>query len=173
MSNEMATQIQTIGPRTPQPQGWQAEGSRGTVILGVTGSDTHVVANHLIAHMLRENGYKVVNLGACTPLQDFMEAHAQNPDALAIVIGSLNGHAKDDLRGLLETKEQYGIRCPVILGGNLSVGSKKELGLEEYFKKLGVDLVLNRPELLAQQLLSLSAANSDEATLGALQAVGT
>jgi methylaspartate mutase sigma subunit len=131
--------------------------TRGTVILGVAASDTHVVANHLIGHMLRENGYEVINLGACTPLQDFMEAHQQNPDAVAIVIGSLNGHAKDDLRGLLELKQQYGVRCPVILGGNLSVGSQKELGLEEYFKSLGVDIVLNRPELLAQHLLSLSA----------------
>ncbi|HYH97330.1 cobalamin-dependent protein [Hyalangium sp.] len=158
MSTE-GTQLQTAGPRPLQPRGKQAGGTRGTVILGVAASDTHVVANHLIAHMLRENNYEVVNLGACTPLQDFMDAHKQNPDALAIVIGSLNGHAKDDLRGLLELRHQYGIRCPVILGGNLSVGSQKELGLEDSFKKLGVDIVLNQPELLAQQLLSLSSAN--------------
>jgi methylaspartate mutase sigma subunit len=156
MSTEV-TQLQTVGPR--QPRGQQSGGARGTVILGVAASDTHVVANHLIAHMLRENGYEVVNLGACTPLQDFMDAHKQNPDALAIVIGSLNGHAKDDLRGLLELRQQYGIRCPVILGGNLSVGSQKELGLEDSFKTLGVDIVLNQPELLAQQLLSLSSTN--------------
>lgn len=133
----------------------------GTVILGVAGSDTHVVANHLIAHMLREKGYEVVNLGACTPLQEFMEAYERNPDAVAIVIGSLNGHAKDDLRGLAELKQQYGVRCPVILGGNLSVGSQKELGLEDYFKQLGVDVVLNRPELLAQQLLALGDASPE------------
>lgn len=158
MSNEMAIQLQS---GALAPNNCDAEGLAGTVILGVAGSDTHVVANHLIAHMLREKGYNVVNLGACTPLQDFMDAYAKNRDAIAIVIGSLNGHAKDDLRGLLELKQQYGVRCPVILGGNLSVGSQKELGLEEYFKALGVDTVMNRPELLAHQLRALSAANSN------------
>lgn len=157
MNTQVAIQVQT-GVNAPVTR--DTKSSSGTVILGVAGSDTHVVANHLIAHMLRENGYNVVNLGACTPLRDFMEAYTQHQDAIAIVIGSLNGHAKDDLRGLQELKQQYGVSCPVILGGNLSVGSQKELGLEEYFKALGVDIVMNRPELLTQHLHALSAAGS-------------
>ncbi|ATB37734.1 cobalamin-binding protein [Cystobacter fuscus] len=160
MSNEIS-HLQPRGSRVPAPNSAKTDSSRGTVILGVAASDTHVVANHLIAHMLRENGYTVVNLGACTPLRDFMDAYASNENVIAIVIGSLNGHAKDDLRGLLELKQEYGVRCPVVLGGNLSVGSQKELGLEEYFMKLGVDIVQNRPELLAKQLHLLSSANSN------------
>lgn len=170
MSNEVM-HLQSVSSR-PQSNTTQTGSSLGTVILGVAASDTHVVANHLIAHMLRENGYTVVNLGACTPLRDFMDAYAQNPDAIAIVIGSLNGHAKDDLRGLRELKQEYGVHCPVVLGGNLSVGSQKELGLEEYFKQLGVDVVQNRPELLAKQLHALAAANSDDGMADVPQAVG-
>jgi methylaspartate mutase sigma subunit len=171
MSNEVI-HLQSVSPRSLPSNSQRTDASLGTVILGVAASDTHVVANHLIAHMLRENGYKVVNLGACTPLRDFMDAYAQNPDAIAIVIGSLNGHAKDDLRGLKELKEEFGVRCPVVLGGNLSVGSQKELGLEEYFKQLGVDVVQNRPELLAKHLRTLAAANSDGSLADAPQAVG-
>lgn len=132
---------------------------RGTVILGVVGSDTHVVANYLVAHMLREDGYRVINLGACTPLVEFMAAYAANPDARAILIGSVNGHAKDDLRELGALKARYGVRCPVILGGNLSVGSHKELGLAEYYQRLGVDLVITQPELMRDQLRALADAS--------------
>jgi aspartate-semialdehyde dehydrogenase len=139
-----------------------AEPSRGTVILGVAGSDTHVVANYLIAHMLREDGYRVVNLGACTPLAEFMEAYAAHPDALAIMIGSVNGHAKDDLRQLGTLKARYGVRCPVILGGNLSVGSHKELGLTEYYQELGVDLVITQPELMRTHLRTLADASATQ-----------
>jgi aspartate-semialdehyde dehydrogenase len=141
-----------------------SEASRGTVILGVAGSDTHVVANYLIAHMLRADGYRVVNLGACTPLVEFMEAYAANPDALAILIGSVNGHAKDDLRQLGALKQRYQVRCPVILGGNLSVGSHKELGLAEYYQQLGVDLVITRPELMRSQLRALADATASQPT---------
>ena len=44
------------------------------VILGVAASDSHAVANHLIAHSLRGLGYTVVNLGTCTPVEEFAEA---------------------------------------------------------------------------------------------------
>ncbi len=136
------------------------EATRGTVILGVAGSDTHVVANYLIAHMLRADGYRVVNLGACTPLIEFMEAYAAHPDALAIMIGSVNGHAKDDLRQLDTLKARFGVRCPVILGGNLSVGSRKEIGLNEYYQRLGVDLVITQPELMRSHLHALAEASA-------------
>jgi len=137
---------------------------RGKVILGVAASDPHVVANHLIAHMLRAQGYDVINLGACTPLAEFAETYARHPDALAILIGSLNGHAKADLFALADIKREYNIRCPVILGGNLSVGSSKELGVDEQFRRLGVDAVLSRPELVASSLSALSKPNGARVT---------
>jgi len=112
------------------------------VILGVTASDAHVVGNHLIAFWLREKGFEVVNLGACTPVTEFAEAARNHPDAEALLIGSLNGHAAADLQGLAEAKTSGDIRCPVVIGGNLSVGAdKKESDLRRFFS-LGVDHVL-------------------------------
>jgi methylaspartate mutase sigma subunit len=122
-----------------------------TVILGVASSDAHVVANHMIAHMLREHGFEVVNLGVTTPLQEFGEAYRAHPGALAIAIGSLNGHAHSDLQSLPLVREVYGIACPVIVGGNLSVGSRKDEADAQRLLELGVALILSTPhELLAE-----------------------
>ncbi|MYR02123.1 methylaspartate mutase, partial [Streptomyces sp. SID6139] len=37
-------------------------------------SDSHAVANQLIAHGLRAQGFDVVNLGTCTPVAEFAAA---------------------------------------------------------------------------------------------------
>jgi len=129
----------------------QAEQTR-TVILGVAASDSHVVANHLIAHALRAQGFHVVNLGTCTPVAEFTEAHAEHPEAEAVIIGSLNGHAYEDLQELPVVRAQGRLDCPVILGGNLSVGSNKESADIERLRQLGVDVILSDPELLPATL---------------------
>ncbi|ACY16852.1 cobalamin-dependent protein [Haliangium ochraceum] len=128
----------------------------GTIILGVAASDSHVVGNYLLAHYLREHGLEVVNLGVCTPLAEFMRAYEQHPDALAIAIGSLNGHAVEDLRQLALLKRRHRVTCPVFVGGNLSVGSQKRDDVASTLTRLGVTKVLASPEQLLAELRLLS-----------------
>ncbi|MBB4688771.1 cobalamin-dependent protein [Amycolatopsis jiangsuensis] len=115
---------------------------RGVLVLGVTASDAHSVANQLIAHRLRAEGYTVHNLGACTSIEEFARAVREHPETLAVVVGSLNGHAYDDLRPLPAARAAGELACPVVLGGNLSVGSHKDGGTEDRLRALGVDHVL-------------------------------
>lgn len=115
---------------------------RGTVILGVAESDAHVVANHMIEHLLRKAGYDVVNLGACTPVDEFMQAARRHPEAEAILIGSLNGHAASDLATLAAARRAARVACPIIVGGNLSVGSIKAGNDTARLLACGVDIVL-------------------------------
>ncbi|MFG2757223.1 cobalamin-dependent protein [Streptomyces wuyuanensis] len=119
--------------------------ARRTVILGVAASDSHAVANHLIAYSLRGLGFDVVNLGTCTPVEEFAEACEQHPDAEAVVIGSLNGHVHEDLRGLDQAKRSGRITCPVVVGGNLSVGSHKDSSAHDRLYAAGVDHILSDP----------------------------
>jgi methylaspartate mutase sigma subunit len=126
-------------PILPLPPG------RGTVILGVAASDAHVVANHLIAMYLRHQNFEVINLGACTPTEDFMKAADQAPNVVAVLIGSLNGHALDDLSDLPRLRRQYRVDAPVMVGGNLSVGAIKDDRVIRELYALGVDLVLQHP----------------------------
>lgn len=128
------------------------------VILGVAKSDAHAVANHLIAMRLRFAGYTVINLGVCTPLEEFADALGRYPDAEAIVIGSLNGHAYEDLSDLPALRASSRIHCPVILGGNLSVGSHKDDNDRERLLALGVDHILDDAEQIPLLLDLLRAA---------------
>lgn len=113
------------------------------VILGVAESDAHAVANQLIAMQLREHGFTVVNLGVCTPLREFADALAEHPDAEAVLIGSLNGHAHADLRELPALRARGLLNRPVILGGNVSVGSRKHDVDRTRLLALGVDHILD------------------------------
>jgi len=116
--------------------------SKRKVILGVAESDSHIVANHLIAFMLRAEGFEVLNLGACTSVEEFTEAYENNEDAEAILIGSLNGHACRDLAPMKKMKSEGRIKCPVILGGNLSVGYEKNLNDHRKFFDIGIDRII-------------------------------
>ncbi|MFE9426689.1 methylaspartate mutase [Kitasatospora sp. NPDC006697] len=127
------------------------------VILGVAASDSHAVANHLIAFQLRQLGYQVVNLGPCTPVSEFADCHAENGDALAVVIGSINGHALEDLAPLRAVRDQGLLDCPVIVGGNLSVGSAKTGREGDALLALGVDHVLQDVDELVGLLEELRA----------------
>jgi methylaspartate mutase sigma subunit len=112
------------------------------VILGVAASDAHAVANQLIARSLALHGFHVVNLGTCTPVSEFCAAVREHPDAEAVLIGSLNGHVHEDLADLPAAVADGTISCPVIVGGNLSVGSRKTGREAERLHAIGVDHVL-------------------------------
>lgn len=142
-----------------------------TVILGVAASDSHAVANHLISHSLREYGFTVVNLGTCTPIEEFAVAYAQHPEAEAVLIGSLNGHAHEDLRDLPLARSTGRLPCPVILGGNLSVGSQKSETSIARLYALGVDRILRDPAQIPATLDELRAAREQRPRPGARQPI--
>ncbi len=141
------------------------------VILGVAESDAHAVANQLIAHQLREDGFLVVNLGVCTALTEFADAVRRYPEAEAVIIGSLNGHARADLSGLPALRAAGQLRCPVIVGGNLSVGSEKSAHTEvALIDDLGIDHIVHDPNDLVALLDRIHVPHPEElednATLG-------
>ncbi|MFF0630734.1 cobalamin-dependent protein [Streptomyces sp. NPDC004296] len=118
----------------------------GRIILGVAESDCHAVANQLIHFMLEDHGYKVTNLGVCTPVSEFVEAAAGHADALAIAIGTTNGHAYQDLKPLRRYRDR--LPCSVIVGGNLSVGAVKSGSDADRLRELGVDCILRSADEL-------------------------
>jgi methylaspartate mutase sigma subunit len=136
-----------------------AHAERGLVILGVAESDAHAVANQLIAYHLRSHGFAVLNLGACTSIGEFADTCGQHPEALAVVIGTTNGHALEDLQALRQAKDRLEISCPVILGGKLWIGSNKPIDIEERLAALGVNYIIDRPSDLVRLLESLPPRN--------------
>jgi methylaspartate mutase sigma subunit len=143
-------------------------GAARQVILGVAASDAHAVSNQLIAMMLRLRGFVVINLGVCTPLAEFAAAYRANPTAEAVIVASLNGHAYEDLRGLDEFKRSGQIGCPVIVGGNLSVGSHKADNDTARLFEIGVDHVLSDPAELPALLDRIAGRPAGAAAVSAV-----
>ncbi|KJV26723.1 hypothetical protein VI06_16355 [Aquitalea magnusonii] len=126
------------------------------MVLGVAASDAHVVANHLIAMYLRRQHFNVINLGACTPTEEFMAAASEADQLVAVLIGSLNGHALEDLADLPELRQRYGVNAPVIVGGNLSVGAIKNDDVITRLHALGVDTILQHPRQIVDAIGKLT-----------------
>ncbi|MER8801157.1 cobalamin-dependent protein [Mesorhizobium sp. M0998] len=147
----------------PRPAVEQSSGGR-FIILGVAESDAHVVANKLIEYELSLAGFSVINLGACTPVNEFVAAFQSHPYADAIVIGSLNGHAYEDLKSIRDAKRDLLISCPVIVGGNLGVTREQAAETKEELLSLGVDYVLQDAAELPLLLHQLPRRNTVIAT---------
>lgn len=130
------------------------------IILGVAESDAHVVANKLIEYELSLDGFTVLNLGACTSVDEFVDMFQSHPYADAVVIGSLNGHAYEDLKSIETAKGDLLISCPIIVGGNLGVTREQAARTREALLALGVDYVLDDVKQLTALLHSLPRRNS-------------
>jgi len=113
-----------------------------TVILGVIGSDAHVVGITILEQALRAAGFDVVNLGVQTSQEDFITA-ADDADAEAVLISSLYGHAEQDCQGFRERLDEAGLDVLTYIGGNLAVGQDEFEETRRKFRELGFDRVFD------------------------------
>lgn len=113
-----------------------------TVILGVIGSDAHVVGITIIEQALTAAGFDVQNLGVQTSKAEFVSAAADH-DAGAVLVSSLYGHARQDCQGLHERLAEADCDAVTYIGGNLAVGQNDWAETERYFTELGFDRVFD------------------------------
>jgi methylaspartate mutase sigma subunit len=109
--------------------------SQPTIILGVIGSDVHVVGNRILAYALTEAGFNVVNMGVMVAQEEFIAA-AVETNADAILVGSLYGQGEIDCRGMRGKCEEMGVGDILLyVGGNLVVGKHDWQSVRERFEK--------------------------------------
>jgi methylaspartate mutase sigma subunit len=113
-----------------------------TVILGVIGSDAHVVGITILEQALSAAGFDVVNLGVQTSQADFVSAAKAN-DTEAVLVSSLYGHARQDCEGFHDRLADAGIDVPTYVGGNLAVGQDDFESTRERFREMGFDRVFD------------------------------
>lgn len=112
-----------------------------TVVLGGIGDDIHVVALKILERMLLDAGASVHPLGVMTPPDEFVTV-ASETAADAIWISSSNGHAEMWCRGLREALHSAELANILLyIGGNLAVGQRNWVDVEETFTGLGFDRV--------------------------------
>lgn len=113
-----------------------------TIVLGVIGSDAHVVGITILEQALHDAGFDVVNLGVQTTQEEFVLA-AQEHDAAAVLVSSLYGHAQQDCQGLHERLADGDVDAITYIGGNLSVGQNDFEETQATFDELGFDRVFD------------------------------
>ncbi len=112
-----------------------------TIITGTVGEDSHSIGSRLLSRVFRENGFHVVELGALTPPQEFIDA-AKETAADAILASSLYGMAEIDLADFKNNCKEAGLENVILyLGGYLMVGRHDWKEAEDKFKALGFDRV--------------------------------
>lgn len=119
------------------------------VVLTGVASDSHTWNLVYLQLLLQENGAEVVNLGACVPDAEVVDACREHrPDVL--VVSSVNGHGAIDgarMVRLLRTEfDSAGL--PAVIGGKLGVsGAADAAGIRADLRGAGFDAVFQDTEL--------------------------
>ncbi len=117
------------------------EASKGTLVTGVIGSDTHIVGNRILGRALEQAGFQMVALGALTPASEFVDA-AIETNADAILVSSLYGQGELDCRGFRDLCTEMGLGDILLyVGGYLVVGEQPWESVERRFLDMGFDRV--------------------------------
>jgi methylaspartate mutase sigma subunit len=115
--------------------------SKGTLVTGVIGSDTHIVGNRILSRALEHAGFEVVALGALTPASEFVDA-AIETGADAILVSSLYGQGELDCRGFRDLCTEAGLEHILLYaGGYLVVGDQPWDSVEQRYLDMGFDRV--------------------------------
>ena len=102
-----------------------ADGEKGTVVLGVVEGDVHEIGKNLVAVMLEADGYRVIDLGFDVPPRKFLdEVEAQGADVLAL--STMMTTTLPNMRATVELARSLDSRLPVVVGGAPLTGAVAE-----------------------------------------------
>jgi len=89
---------------------------KGTVVLGTVYQDVHSIGKDLARTLLENYGYRVIDLGAMTPLQSFIDA-AKEHQACAIGMSALLVQTSNHMITVAQMAEEQGLDIPLLVGG--------------------------------------------------------
>ena len=94
----------------------QEKESDTTLVIGTVKGDVHDVGKNLVDIILSNNGFKVINVGIKTELQQYLDVMKEH-NIQAIGMSGLLVKSTAVMRDNLETLANMGITIPVLLGG--------------------------------------------------------
>jgi len=116
--------IGRLGPRFNRPGR-----KRGSIVIGAPQGDHHSVPSSMAGDLLRGQGFNVIDLGANSPAQSFLDALNAFDDLVGAgicVTHSNNEAAIEDTIQLIHTD----VGCPVVLGGGAIGPDSKDCGAD-------------------------------------------
>lgn len=124
--------------------------SLGTVVIATVEHDIHDIGKNLVALMLKNYGYHVIDLGKDVPAETIIE-EAKKADADIIGLSALMTTTMMEMKKVIQLAQEEKLRAKIIIGGAvITQGFADEIGADGYSKdaQAAVELV---GRLLGQQ----------------------
>ena len=123
--------------------------SLGTVVIATVEHDIHDIGKNLVALMLKNYGYHVIDLGKDVPAETIV-AKAKEVDADIIGLSALMTTTMMEMKKVVELAKAEKIRAKIIIGGAvITQGFADEIGADGYSKD-AKDAVVLVERLLGQ-----------------------
>jgi excisionase family DNA binding protein len=104
--------IGRLGPQFNRPGQ-----TRGTIVIGAVAGDQHAVPIAMAADLLRGRGFTVIDLGADSPIESFIDAATSADRLVAVGISSSTAGVDDNVIATADAlRDQIG--CPIVIGGH-------------------------------------------------------
>ncbi|MGB8455194.1 MAG: homocysteine S-methyltransferase family protein [Anaerocolumna sp.] len=114
----------------------------GTVVIGTVAGDVHDIGKNLVVLMLKNYGFRVIDLGKDVPSEKIIET-AKASEADIIALSALMTTTMLEMKQVILLKEKAGLKAKVIIGGAVITQSyADEIGADGYAKDAGETVVL-------------------------------
>ena len=123
-----------MGVLEPLLESGDGKESLGTVVIATVEHDIHNIGKNLVALMLKNYGYRVIDLGKDVPAETIVET-AKREDADIIGLSALMTTTMMEMKKVVELSKKEGIRAKIMIGGAvITQGFADEIGADGYSK---------------------------------------
>ena len=110
-------------------------GTAGKMILGTVAGDLHDIGKNLVGMMIESAGFEVIDLGIDVPIEKFIEAVNENPDATLVGCSALLTTTMPALRDTVAAlnEQPFRDRIKIMVGGApITQAFADEIGADGY-----------------------------------------
>lgn len=129
-ANAMETAVHILEPLMLSDASDQKE----TIVIATVEGDIHDIGKNLVALMLKNYGYNVIDLGKNVPADEILDAAEQN-DASVIGLSALMTTTMVHMKDVVEGRNRRGLKSYIVIGGACITPSySDEIGADGYSK---------------------------------------
>jgi 5-methyltetrahydrofolate--homocysteine methyltransferase len=116
----------------PKLQKGEQVKSKGTIVIATVSGDIHDIGKNLVTLMLKNYGYRVIDLGKDIPTVKIIQA-AEEENADIIALSALMTTTMMEMKKVVQQVKEKGLRSKVIIGGAVITDSyASEIGADGY-----------------------------------------
>ena len=94
----------------------ETEGRKPTVVIATVQGDIHDIGKNIVALMLRNHGFTVIDLGKNVPA-DVIAAEAEAHSADIVALSALMTTTMERMQEVIQAVREKGLACSVMVGG--------------------------------------------------------